>query len=123
MKTRLDVTLYVLCGWISFALGVIGMFVPLLPTVPFFLLTSWCFSKGSPKFHRWILSHKHAGPIIKDWEEHRSISRASKKRAITLIIISFGISIVIVKSQELRIMLFVLMLFVSVFIVTRKSRT
>lgn len=114
--------LYVLLGWVSFVAGFIGIFTPILPTVPFFLLTSWCFSKGAPKFHAWILAHKYAGPLIKDWEEHRSISKKSKVKVIATIIISFAISIAVVKPLGLKIMLVCIGVAVSTFILTRKSR-
>jgi uncharacterized membrane protein YbaN (DUF454 family) len=121
MKNVENWNLYVLCGWFSFAVGFVGIFLPLLPSVPFFLLTSWCFGKGSVRFHAWILSHKYAGPIIKDWEDYKRISFQAKKKAILTIAISFGISIVIVKSLGLRIMLLMCMLLVTLFILTRKS--
>jgi uncharacterized membrane protein YbaN (DUF454 family) len=114
--------LYVLFGWISFGVGIVGIVTPILPTVPFFLLASWCFSKGSPKFHAWIRDHKYAGPIIHDWEEHRSISKKSKIKAIITIVISFAISIAVVKPLGLKIMLICIGVAVSTFILTRKSR-
>jgi uncharacterized membrane protein YbaN (DUF454 family) len=122
VKALSGFNLYVLCGWISFVLGVVGMFVPLLPTVPFFLFTSWCFSRGSPKFHAWILSHQYAGPIIKDWEEYKRISPSVKKKAIILILVSFGISIALIESLLFRSALVILMISVSLFILTRKSK-
>ena len=54
-------------GWISIAGGVIGIFLPLVPTVPFLLLAAVCFSRSSEKFHGWLVDHKHLGPLLRDF--------------------------------------------------------
>jgi uncharacterized membrane protein YbaN (DUF454 family) len=69
---------FITAGWISLALGFIGIFLPLLPTTPFVLLAALCFSKGSPRLHRWLCSTRVAGQIIRDWEEHGMIRRRTK---------------------------------------------
>lgn len=48
----------VIIGFISLLLGMLGIFLPVLPTVPFLLLSSWCFAKGSDKFYKWFISTK-----------------------------------------------------------------
>ncbi|MBX3020080.1 MAG: YbaN family protein [Bdellovibrionales bacterium] len=64
---------YMSIGWLSFALGILGIFLPLLPTTPFMILAAACFSKGSPRFHTWILNHPLFGPPILDWRRNRAI--------------------------------------------------
>ncbi|MFX4228807.1 MAG: YbaN family protein [Porticoccaceae bacterium] len=69
-------------GWLSVALGTLGAFLPLLPTVPFMLLAGWCFARSSELFHEWLLSHKQFGPILRDWEENGSLTRKVRNRAL-----------------------------------------
>ncbi len=64
---------FLLSGAISLFLGILGIFLPLLPTTPFILLTAYCWAKSSPKFHAWLLAHKRFGPIVYNWETSRVI--------------------------------------------------
>jgi len=79
---------FVAAGSIALALGVIGIFVPLLPTTPFLLLASACYLRGSARLHRWLLSHGRLGAYIRAFEEGRGIPRRAKIVAIGLLWIS-----------------------------------
>ena len=92
-------------GWLAFALGVVGIVLPLLPTTPFMLLAAACFARTSPKFHRWLLANRVFGPLIKNWQAERYIEPKSKIRAIILIVCTFSLSIWLVDITRLRIML------------------
>lgn len=74
-----------IAGWTSLVLGVFGIILPVLPTTPFIILAAFCFSKGSPKMHSWLLEHRYAGPLIKDWELHRVIRLRPKILATFLL--------------------------------------
>lgn len=65
-------------GCLSVVLGIVGIFLPLLPTTPFLLLSAYCFSKSSPKLHNWLIQNKVLGPIVLDWEKHGVIRRKVK---------------------------------------------
>lgn len=80
-------------GALFTAAGVIGIFLPLLPTTPFLLLAAACFARSSPAFHNRLLSHRILGPPIRQWEETRSLSPRAKVSAILTIVVSFCISI------------------------------
>ena len=60
-------------GWVSVVLGVIGIFLPVLPTTPFLLLAAACFARSSPRFYQWLINHRQLGPWIRDYrsEERR----------------------------------------------------
>ena len=70
-------------GSSSLALGTVGIFLPLLPTVPFYLLAAYSFSKSSDKIHNWLLNHKVFGEDIRNWYDKRVIKRRAKYMAIT----------------------------------------
>ena len=85
-----------LCFGLFFvALGLIGAFLPILPTTPFLILALTCFANSSPRFHQMLLNNRWFGPALQQWENSRSLSRASKHKALILIIISFSLSITI----------------------------
>lgn len=78
--------LYLGIGWSSFALGVAGIFLPLLPTTPFMLLAAFCFSRSSPRLHAWIMSHPRVGETIREWQEKRAIRLRAKVLATILML-------------------------------------
>ncbi|MBD1559768.1 DUF454 domain-containing protein [Vibrio sp. S9_S30] len=96
-------------GWISLLLGVLGIVLPLLPTTPFLLLTSACFLRGSPTFYDWLHSHPKLGPVLNDWQQHRSLKVSVKRRAYVFIIISFSVSIIVAPILWVKAMLLVLL--------------
>ncbi|MFM5463426.1 YbaN family protein [Aeromonas simiae] len=101
--------LLTLLGWLSLITGIIGIVVPLLPTTPFVLLSAALFARSSPRFHRWLLEHPQFGPLIDDWQRHRGIRRSARRRANLLILLSFGVSLLLVPSVWLRVLLLVMM--------------
>lgn len=87
--------LWTLGGMVSFGLGAAGVFLPLLPTVPFMLLAAFCFARGSEPFHRWLLAHPRFGPAIRDWRAHGAISRRGKRAAVAAIAGTFALSLLL----------------------------
>jgi uncharacterized membrane protein YbaN (DUF454 family) len=87
---------YLLLGWFSLITGIIGIYLPLLPTTPLVLLAAWCFSKSSQRFHHWLLNHKFFGPIVRDWQSEDGIPRRSRNRAIIFMWLGMTISMLIV---------------------------
>jgi uncharacterized membrane protein YbaN (DUF454 family) len=77
----------------ALALGAVGMFVPLLPTVPFLLLSAFGFARSSERLHHWILSHRIFGPPISDWRERGVISRRAKYAATVSVLASLAASL------------------------------
>lgn len=65
-------TLYIALGTLSLALGILGIFLPLLPTTPFLLLTAALYFKSSPRLYNWLLNQKHLGPYIRNFRENKS---------------------------------------------------
>ena len=81
--------LYFTLGWLFFALGIIGVVLPVLPTTPFMLLALWAFSRSSERFYNWLYNHKFFGPPLQMWEQYRVIPFAAKVMSISFMSISF----------------------------------
>lgn len=60
------------------ALGVLGAFLPVLPTTPFLLVAAWAAGRGWPQFEAWLLAHRRFGPPIRRWRDHRAVPRSAK---------------------------------------------
>jgi uncharacterized membrane protein YbaN (DUF454 family) len=76
--------LLIVAGLIATALGIVGAFLPVLPTTPFLLLAAACFARASPKLDRMLVESKTFGPTILEWRKHRSIPWRTKLVAIGL---------------------------------------
>lgn len=66
----------------AFTIGLAGLAVPVLPTIPFLILSAWAASKGWPSFERWLLEHRSYGPHIRRWRERGAVPRTAKIWAI-----------------------------------------
>lgn len=80
-------------GWLSVSLGVLGIFLPLLPTTPFMLLAAGCFARSSERFYCWITSHPKYGPMIADYLAGKGLPMRAKYLAVSLLWLSilFGV--------------------------------
>ena len=74
-------TICIILGTVSLALGILGIFLPLLPTTPFLLLTAF---KGSPRLYQWLLNQKHLGPYIRNFRENKAIPLRAKIISLVL---------------------------------------
>lgn len=83
-------SLYMLAGLLMTALGIIGAFLPLLPTTPFLLVAVWCFSRSSPRLEHWLLNHRTLGPPLTNWRREGAIAARAKIVAVCLIVVSYG---------------------------------
>ena len=114
--------LLVLAGLLSLAIGTIGVFVPLLPTTPFLLLSAACFFRSSDRLYQWLMNHRLFGRYIRNYREHRAMSKFSK--IIILIILWATISytaFVALPILALQIVLLTIALGVSFHIITLKT--
>jgi uncharacterized protein len=82
--------LYLAGGLISVSFGVIGAFLPILPTVPFLLLAAFCFARSNPEWEARLLDHPHYGAQLRDWRERRAISRPAKLAAVGAMSLGVG---------------------------------
>ena len=78
-------TLFVVLGALSLLLGLVGIFVPLLPTTPFLLLAAALWVRSSPRLYAWLLAHRRLGPYIRNFRENRAIPLRAKILSVTLL--------------------------------------
>lgn len=86
--------LLVIAGSLALVLAVIGIFTPVLPTTPFVLLAAACYARASDRFHDRLLANRTFGPLIREWQQYRSIPRRTKLLAISMMAGTLTISIV-----------------------------
>lgn len=89
--------LYIAAGWISLALGIIGVVTPILPTTPFILLSGYCFARGSERFHTWIMAHRYFGPMIRAFRDEKRIPLKAKVLATVMIVVTMTATALVVK--------------------------
>lgn len=80
--------LWALLAWTSLALGIIGAFLPVMPTVPFVLLSAFAATRGSDRLRTWLVAHPKFGRAILDWEQNGAVSRQAKQLAIGMMCVS-----------------------------------
>jgi len=88
-------------GWLNVALGILGLFLPLMPTTVFLLIALWLFSKSSARFHRWLYDHPRLGGPLRAWHAHRAIPLPAKRAAIGMMSLSWLIVLLFVAESWL----------------------
>lgn len=112
----------IVSGTFFLILGIIGIFIPLLPTTPFLLLAAACYARGSKKFYNWLINNKWLGEYIKNYQEGRGIPLTVKILSITLLWVTITFStIIIVSNFLLRIILIIIAIGVTIHILTIKT--
>ena len=106
--SRMVRILYLTLGIASLVLAVLGVVLPVLPTTPFILLAAACFAR--------MLSNRFAGPIIREWREHRSIPLRIKRWIYLMMVISFGSSILFLPQPWQQLMMAILGIILLIFI-------
>ncbi|MEN8258854.1 MAG: YbaN family protein [Thermodesulfobacteriota bacterium] len=109
-------------GLLCLLLACLGFFLPGLPGTPFLLLAAACFARSSPRLHNWLLANKFFGPVIKNWQESRSIPRRSKRIALLMIFVAGGFSLYSISNLYFKLALIVI-LTVPVTILLRLKET
>ena len=80
--------LWLAAGAASLGTGIVGIFLPLLPTTPFVLLAAFCFARGSERWERWLLDHPRFGPMVRNWRRDRVVPLRAKQLATVMMSIS-----------------------------------
>lgn len=114
-------TLVSFLGTIFLICGVIGIFLPLLPTTPFLLLAAACYVKASPRLYRRLMANKYLGSYIENYRAGRGIPAKAKLLSISVLWATISISAFRIDSPHIRIFLLIVAISVTVHIITRKT--
>ena len=110
---------WIALGVLCVALGVAGIFLPLLPTTPFLLAAAYCFARSSPRLHQWLTMHPRLGPPIEAWRRHGAISRRAKMAAVGAMAATLAMTVALRFSTMVVVIQALTLVCVSLFILTR----
>ncbi len=120
-KNKAVKALLLFVGWLSVILGVIGIFLPIMPTTPFLLLAAACFVRSSPKFYQWLVGHPRLGKYLVYYLEGKGIPLKAKIYTIALITISMSVTTYIVPVTAVKILLPLIGVLVALYIVRQPT--
>ena len=122
MSDRLKRQLLIAIGTICVALGVVGIFVPILPTTPFLLLAAACYIRSSQRFYHWLMNNRWFGTYIRNYIEGRGIPLKVKLFTIALLWAAIGMSIWLVANLVVTIVLLVIAAAVTLHIILIRAK-
>ena len=114
--------IYIFVGFLAVILGIIGVILPGIPTVPFLLVALFCFERSSKKYHDMILNNKYFGKVLRDYYEGKGLTTSVKIKAILFLSCGIGFSFYKVQHLHLRIVLAVIWLVVTLHIILLKTK-
>ena len=106
-------------GLSSLVLGAIGIFVPLLPTTPFVLVSAIAFANSSDRLHQWLINHDVFGPLIANWRRHGAISRSTKILSLLSMAAIILISLLMAVPTHVMVVQAIVLCISATFILTR----
>ena len=122
MLEKLKRRLLIIAGTMSTAIGIIGIFVPILPTTPFLLLAAACYLRSSQRFYNWLLNNRFIGAYVRNYIQGRGMPLKIKIITILLLWITITCSIIFaVQALIIRIILFIIAIGVTVHIIFIRS--
>ncbi len=120
---RLKRALFLTLGILSISIGFIGVFLPVVPTVPLVLLAGYSFSRSSERFDRWLTEHPVFGPIILDWRAGVGFTARAKVAASVAIFGSVAMSIwLFVDYLWAKVIMAVVAISVVLYVITRPTK-
>jgi uncharacterized membrane protein YbaN (DUF454 family) len=120
-KNKVIKALVLFVGGLSVVLGVIGIFLPVMPTTPFLLLAAACFMRTSPKFYNWLVGHPKLGKYLVYYLEGKGIPLKAKVYTIATMGISMGVTCYFVPVTAVRILLPLVGVLVTLYIVRQPT--
>lgn len=109
-------------GTISLCLGLIGIFIPILPTTPFLLLSATLYAKSSDKLYQWLMSNPRLGPYIKNFRENRTLPLRVKIISVSTLWCTILLSTYLVEILFVRLLLLIIAIAVTIHILHYKTK-
>lgn len=120
---RIRRSLLISAGILSTGLAILGIFLPLLPTVPLLLLAAASFARSSPRCHAWLREHRHFGPVLAAYQGGDGIPRRARHNALLLIWISIPLTaLFLTDAVWLRILLLLIAIAVTAYLLRLPTR-
>ncbi|MBT3274973.1 MAG: YbaN family protein [Spirochaetales bacterium] len=99
--------LLIILGFLSLSLGIVGIFLPLLPTTVFLLISAWCWARSSERFYKWLMNNRWLGSYIRNYSEGKGITARQKIFTFTLLWVGIGATAIFaVSALWLKLVLF-----------------
>ena len=89
-RSRTKRAIYLTLGIVMLAIGIVGVWLPLIPTTGPVLLAAWCFARSSERFDQWMLNHRVFGPIVRDWRSGAGFTVRAKIIAVVALAVTFS---------------------------------
>lgn len=115
--------LYRLLAYTACGLGLIGLFLPVMPTAPFMIVAVWAGARGSPELRAWLLAHPQIGPPLRHWDEQRAIGTRAKILALASMAGGFAVLLWRFPGTPIPWAVGAVMAAVSVYVVSRPAPT
>lgn len=116
--------LLIIIGLIALGVGIIGIFVPLVPTTPFLLLAAACFVRSSDHLYQWLIHHRWFGSYIRNYREHRAMTLRAKVFVLALM---WGVTgytaLIVVTNDWIRVLLAIIASIVTLHLLRLKTVT
>jgi uncharacterized membrane protein YbaN (DUF454 family) len=109
-------------GFVCVGLGVLGAFLPVLPTTSFLLVALWAFSRSSRRFHHWLYTHPRFGPRLQEWKKYGTIPVKVKVSAVSMMLLSLAFLVVTHAKWQVIAAAGALMLVGATYVLSRPSR-
>jgi uncharacterized membrane protein YbaN (DUF454 family) len=113
--------LWLVLGFISTVLGVLGYIIPMMPGTTFIIIALYCFARSNEKWHNWLLNNKYFGQSLRDFKEGRGMTLKAKIKAIICISISIGISMCF--ASNVYVILFLILFATIAYVAVLKQKT
>lgn len=109
-------------GTLSVGLGILGVFIPVLPTTPFLLLAAACYARSSQKFYDWLLNNKYFGSYIRNYQQRKAVPLKAKVLTIALLWATIVCSVMFaVESFVVRVLLIIIAVGVSIHVFSLRT--
>jgi hypothetical protein len=121
MGNKIKKCLFIIVGTISLMLGITGLFIPVLPTTPFLLLSSFCYMKSSKKLYHWLMTRKVIGTYLSNYITYKAVPKNTKIFSIIFLWITLSISMILIHHWYVRVFLILVGIGVSIHLLTLKT--